>query len=95
VPEHTSAQHRQRAQQLWAVRPKWGFDDISGTLGNRCAGRKILYKLFFAFIAIKFCMKLISRLEQRPKARNYSNLVIVLVLRGFAQLIQFLLLDFG
>ena len=95
MPEHTSAQHRQHAQQLWAVRPKWGFDDISGTLGNRCAGRKILYKLFFAFLAIKFCMKLISRSEEHPKTRNYSNLVIVLVLRGFSQSIQFLLLGSG
>jgi hypothetical protein len=95
VPEHTSAQHRQHAQQLWAVRPEWGFDDISRTLGNRCAGRKILYKPFFAFIAIKFCMKLISPLQEHPKTRNYSNLVILLVLRGFSQLIQFLLLGPG
>jgi hypothetical protein len=56
VPEHTSSQHRQHAQQLWAVWSIWGFDDISGTLGNRCADRKIVLKLFFAFIAIKFCM---------------------------------------
>ena len=95
MPEHTSAQHRQHAQQLWAVRPKWGFDDISRTLGNRCAGRKILYKLFFAFIAIKFCMKLIRRWQKRPKAPNCSNLVLVLVLRGFGQSIQFLLLGAG
>jgi hypothetical protein len=95
VPEHTSAQHRQHAQQLWAVRPKWGFDAMSGTLGNRCAGRKILYKLFFAFIAIKFCMKLTRRWQERPKTPNCSNLVIVLVLRGFSQSIQFLLLGSG
>ena len=95
MPEHTSAQHRQHAQQLWAVRPKCGFDDISRTLGNRCAGRKILYKLFFAFTAIKFCMKPIRRLQERPKTPNCSNLVIVLVLRGFSQSIQFLLLGSG
>ena len=40
-------------------------------------------------------MKLIFRWEEQPKTRNYSNLAIVLVPRGFAQLIQFLLLDFG
>jgi hypothetical protein len=95
VPEHTSTQHRQHAQQLWAVRPKWEFDDTSRTLGNGCAGRKILYKLFFAFIAIKFCMKLIRRWQELPKTSNCSNLVVVLVFRGFAQLIQFLLLGFG
>jgi hypothetical protein len=95
VPEHNSTQHRQHARQLWAVRPKWGFADISRTLGNRCVGRKILYKLFFAFIAIKFCMKLIRRWQELPKTSNCSNLVVVLVLRGFGQLIQFLLLGFG
>lgn len=39
--------------------------------------------------------ELISRSQERPKTRNYSNLVLVLVLRGFSQLIQFLLLGFG
>ena len=95
MPEHTSAQHRQHAQQLWAVWPKWEFDDISGTLGNRCADRKIVFKLFFAFIAIKFCMKLIRRSQRRAKTSNCSNLVVVLVLRGFGQFIQFLLLGLG
>ena len=89
MPEHTSTQHRQHAQQLWAVRPKWEFGDISGTLGDRCAGRKKLYKPFFAFIAIKFCMKVIHRWQQLPKTSNCSNLVVLLVLRGFGQLIQF------
>ena len=95
MPEHTSAQHRQHAQRLWVVRPKWEFDDISRTLGNRCAGRKIVFKLFFAFIAIKFCMKLIRRSQRRAKTSNCSNLVVVLVLRGFGQFIQFLLLSLG
>ena len=44
MPEHTSAQHRQHAQQLWVVRLNWGLEDISGTVGNRRAGRKILFK---------------------------------------------------
>jgi hypothetical protein len=95
VPEHTSAQHRQHAQQLWAVRPKWGFDDISGTLGNRRACCKMLFKSFFACIATKFCMEPLLCPQGRPKTRNYSNLVLVLVIRGFTQLIQFLLLGVG
>jgi hypothetical protein len=91
MPEQTAAQHRQHAQRLWVVRPKWEFDDISRTLGNRCAGRKIVFKLFFTFIAIKFCMKLIRRSQERAKTSNCSSLVVVLV-RGLGQVIQFLLL---
>jgi hypothetical protein len=39
--------------------------------------------------------ELIPRWQERPKTRNCSNLVVVLVLRGFSQFIQFLLLGFG
>jgi hypothetical protein len=93
VPEHTSAQHRQHAQQLWAAWPKWEFDDISATLGNRCAPRKILYKLFFGFIAIDFCIQLMLSSDRRTNATNCNDLG--LILRGFGQLIQFVLLRFG
>jgi hypothetical protein len=84
---------RDFAKLIWQIAsPKWEFDDISRTLGNRCAGRKIVFKLFFAFIAIKFCMKLIRRSQRRAKTSNCSSLVVVVVLRGLGQVIQFLLL---
>jgi hypothetical protein len=37
-------------------------------------------------------MKLIRRSQRRPKTSNCSSLVVVLVLRGLGQVIQFLLL---